>query len=171
VGEWGGQRTGHGRPPTRRGVVWLACRGRWADRSVGEVRLRKPHPRPATLTAFGPRTTSVSQGDLRVNAILLISREFCCAGTVSHGGACLRCRRHGWLCSSDEGPRGPGARRAGREHRARGQRQHVRGTRRGATRPGQGRYFGTEGVATLDTWLPPTCKEGSVRGKDKGCRV
>jgi hypothetical protein len=31
--------------------------------------------------------------------------------------------------------------------------------------------FGTEGVVLLDTWLPPACKEGTVRGGDKGCRV
>jgi hypothetical protein len=33
--------------------------------AVGEVGLRKPHPRPATLTTFGPRTASVSQRNLR----------------------------------------------------------------------------------------------------------
>jgi hypothetical protein len=31
--------------------------------------------------------------------------------------------------------------------------------------------FGTEGAALQDTWLLRTCKEGTVRGKDKGCRV
>jgi hypothetical protein len=31
--------------------------------------------------------------------------------------------------------------------------------------------FGTEGAALLDMWLPPTCKEGTARGGDKGCRV
>jgi hypothetical protein len=31
--------------------------------------------------------------------------------------------------------------------------------------------FGIEGAALLDTWLLPTCKEGTARGGDKGCRV
>jgi hypothetical protein len=31
--------------------------------------------------------------------------------------------------------------------------------------------FGTEGAALHDTWLLRTCKEGTVRGGDKGCRV
>jgi hypothetical protein len=31
----------------------------------------------------------------------------------------------------------------------------------------QDRYFGTEGATILDTWLPPTCKVGSGRGRDK----
>jgi hypothetical protein len=66
---------------------------------------------------------------------------------------------------------GPGTRRAGREHRARGQQWCGRGTRRGAACPGQGRYFGDEGATILNTWLPPTYKEGSVRGRDKGHRV
>jgi hypothetical protein len=34
-----------------------------------------------------------------------------------------------------------------------------------------GSHFGAEGAAILDTWLPPTCKKGSVQGRDKGCRV
>jgi hypothetical protein len=34
--------------------------------------------------------------------------------------------------------------------------------------PAQDRYFGAEGAAILDTWLPPTCKAGSGRGRDKG---
>jgi hypothetical protein len=34
-------------------------------RGVGEVDLRKPRPRPAMLMTFGPRTTSVSRGNLR----------------------------------------------------------------------------------------------------------
>jgi hypothetical protein len=34
-----------------------------------------------------------------------------------------------------------------------------------------GSHFGAEGAAILDTWLPPTCKEGSVQGRDKKCRV
>jgi hypothetical protein len=31
--------------------------------------------------------------------------------------------------------------------------------------------FGTEGAALQDTWLLRTCKEGTIRGGDKGCRV
>jgi hypothetical protein len=38
-------------------------------------------------------------------------------------------------------------------------------------RLGQDCYFGAEGAAILDTWLPPTCKEGSIQSRDKGCRV
>jgi hypothetical protein len=34
-----------------------------------------------------------------------------------------------------------------------------------------GSHFDAEGAAILDTWLPPTCKEGSVHGRDKRCRV
>jgi hypothetical protein len=147
-----------------------------SEASVEEVGLRKPHPRLATLTTsvrirLRSRRETFAVRVLTKTLILLKLREDCCAGMVPHGGACLRCRRHGWLHSGDEGSKGPGARRAGREHRTRGQRRHGRGARRGATRPGRDRYFGAEGAAVLDTWLPPTCKEGSVRGRDKGCRV
>jgi hypothetical protein len=31
--------------------------------------------------------------------------------------------------------------------------------------------FGAEGAALHDTWLLRTCKEGTIRGGDKGCRV
>jgi hypothetical protein len=31
--------------------------------------------------------------------------------------------------------------------------------------------FGTEGAVRCDTWTLRTCKEGTVRGGDKGCRV
>jgi hypothetical protein len=31
--------------------------------------------------------------------------------------------------------------------------------------------FGTEGATLQDTWLLRTCKEGTIRGGDKGCRV
>jgi hypothetical protein len=145
-------------------------------RRVGEVGLRKHHPRPATLATFGLRTASVLWGNLRctgANKTLmpLMPCEFCCAGVIPHGGAYLRCRRFGWPCSGDEGPRGPGARRAGRGHRVQGQWRHGQGVRRGATPPGQDRYFGAEGAAILDTWLPPTCKVSSGRGRDKGGRV
>jgi hypothetical protein len=61
--------------------------------------------------------------------------------------------------------------RENREHRVRDQRRHGREARRGAMRPRRDRYFGAEGAGILDTWLPPTCKEGSVQGRDKGCRV
>jgi hypothetical protein len=37
--------------------------------------------------------------------------------------------------------------------------------------PVQDRYFGAEVAAILDTWLPPTCKLGSGRGRDRGGRV
>jgi hypothetical protein len=125
---------------------------------------------------FGSRAASVTRRDFRVmgltkTLILLMLREVCCVGMVLHGGASLRCRRHRRLYSGDEGSRGPRARCAGREHHVRGQRRHGRDVRRGATRPGQDRYFGAKGAALLDTWLPPTCKEGTVRGRDKGCRV
>jgi hypothetical protein len=32
-------------------------------------------------------------------------------------------------------------------------------------------YFGTEGAVRWDTWMLRTCKEGTVRGGDKGRRV
>jgi hypothetical protein len=38
---------------------------RGEEQCVGEVGLRKPHPRPATLATFGPRTASVSWRNLR----------------------------------------------------------------------------------------------------------
>jgi hypothetical protein len=146
------------------------------ERIVGEVGLRKPRPCPARTGGFSSRAGSVMRKDCRdmgltVTLMLLMSREFCCAGMVLHGGASLRCRRHRWLYSGDEGSRGPGARCAGREHRVRGQRRHGRDVQKGAARPGQDRYFGAEGAALLDTWLPPTCKVGTVRGRGKGCRV
>jgi hypothetical protein len=46
-----------------------------------------------------------------------------------------------------------------------------RSARRGATPPVQNCCLVAEGVAILDTWLPPTCKVGSGRGRDKGGRV
>jgi hypothetical protein len=97
--------------------------------------------------------------------------EFCCAGMIARGGAYLRCRRYGWPCSGDEGPRGPGTRRASRGHRVRGRWRRGQGVRGGATPPVLDCYFGAEGAAILDTWLPPTCKVGSGRGRDKGGRV
>jgi hypothetical protein len=45
------------------------------------------------------------------------------------------------------------------------------GVRRGATPPVQNRRLVAEGAAILDTWLPPTCKVGSGRGRDKSGRV
>jgi hypothetical protein len=143
---------------------------------VGEVGLRKHHPRPATLATFGLRTASVSWGNFRCTGsnktlMPLMPCEFCCAGMIPRGGAYLRCRRYGWPCSGDEGPRGPGTRRAGRGHRVRGQWRRGQGVRRGATPPVQDRYFGAEGAVILDTWLPPTCKVGSGRGRDKGGHV
>jgi hypothetical protein len=46
-----------------------------------------------------------------------------------------------------------------------------RSARRGATPSVQDRCLVAEGMAILDTWLPPTCKVGSGRGRDKGGRV
>jgi hypothetical protein len=102
----------------------------------------------------------------------LMSREFCCAGVVLRGGAGLRCRRHRWLHFGDEGSRGQkhcasagdiasGASSGTGEmsEKARRDRSRILGC------------FGTEGAALLDMWLPPTCKEGTARGGDKGCRV
>jgi hypothetical protein len=54
---------------------------------------------------------------------------------VLHGCAGLRCRRHGWLYSGDEGSREPGARCTGRERRVREQQRHGRDARSGAARP------------------------------------
>jgi hypothetical protein len=68
-------------------------------------------------------------------------------------------------------PSGPGTRRAGRGHRVRGLWARGQGIRRGATPPVQNRRFVAEGAAILDTWLPPTCKVGSGRGRDKSGRV
>jgi hypothetical protein len=143
---------------------------------VGEVGLRKHHPRSVTLATFGLYTVSVSWGSLRytgTNKTLmpLMPCEFCCAEMIPRGGAYLRCRRYGWPRSGDEGPRGPGTRRAGRGHRVRGLWRHGQGVRRGATPPVQDRCFVAEGAAILDTWPPPTCKAGSGQGRDKGGRV
>jgi hypothetical protein len=76
---------------------------------------------PASGQAGGSssRATSVMRKDccdmdLTETQMLLMSREFCCAGMVLHGGASLRCRRHKWLHSGDKGSRGPGPRRAAR---------------------------------------------------------
>jgi hypothetical protein len=143
---------------------------------VGEVGLRKHHPRSATLATFGLSTASVSWGSLHctgANKTLmpLMPCKFCCAGMIPRGGAYLRCRRYGWPCSGDEGPRGPGTRRAGRGHRVWGPWRHEQGARRGATPPVQDRCFVTEGATILYTWLPPTCKVSSGQGRDKGGRV
>jgi hypothetical protein len=46
-----------------------------------------------------------------------------------------------------------------------------RSVRRGATPPVQDRCLVAEGVAILDTWLPPTCKVSSGQGRDKSGRV
>jgi hypothetical protein len=73
-------------------------------RSVGEVGLRRHHPRSATPATFGLCTVSVSWVSLRctgANETLmpLVPCEFCCAGMIPHGGAYLRRRRYGWPCS------------------------------------------------------------------------
>jgi hypothetical protein len=49
---------------------------------------------------FSSRAASISRRDFRgmgltETLILLMLREDCCAGMVLHGGASLRCRRHG----------------------------------------------------------------------------
>jgi hypothetical protein len=102
--------------------------------------------------AFGASPTSGQADDLSSRAVsvtrrdfctmsltetlmLLMSREFCCAGMVLRGGASLRHRRHRWLYFVNEGSRGPEVLRAGREHRVRGQQRHGRNVRKGATRP------------------------------------
>jgi hypothetical protein len=152
------------------------CARRCPVGGVGEVGLRKHHPRSATPATFGLCTASVSWGSLRCTGanetlMTLMPCEFCCAEMIPRGGAYLRCRRHGWPCSGDEGPRGPGTGRAGRGHRVRGLWRRGQGVRRGATPPVQDRCFVAEGAAILDTWLPPTCKLGSGRGGDKNGRV
>jgi hypothetical protein len=99
----------------------------------------------------------------------LMSREFCCAGMVLRGGAGLRRRRHRWLYFGDEGLRGqkhcvPAGNIASGGSGGTGEMSEK--VRRDRSRiPG---CFGTEGAALLDTWLPPTCKEGTARGGDKG---
>jgi hypothetical protein len=72
---------------------------------------------------------------------------------VPHGGAGLRCRRHGWLYSSDEGSREPGTRCAGREHRVRDQRRGMGNT------PGEVRCV-RGGIATS----APKARESWTRG-------
>jgi hypothetical protein len=92
------------------------------------------------LTIFGPRTASVSRGNLRGTGVnrnantAHVTRGLMCRDGP-HGCAGLRCRRHGWLYSGDEGSREPGARCAGRERRVRDQQRHGRGARSGAIRP------------------------------------
>jgi hypothetical protein len=93
--------------------------------TVGEAGLRKHHPRSATPATFGLCTASVSWGSLRCTGanetlMSLMLCEFCCAGMIPRGGAYLWCRRYGWPCSGDEGPRGPGTGCADRGHRVRG---------------------------------------------------
>jgi hypothetical protein len=110
--------------------------------------------------------------DLTETLMPLMSREFCFAGMVLRGSAGLRRRRHRWLYFGDEGSRGQkhcatagniasGASGGTGEmfEKARRDRSGILGC------------FGTEGAALLDTWLPPTCKEATTRGGDKGCRV
>jgi hypothetical protein len=137
----------------------------------GSITLVRPRWRPSVCVRLRSRGETFAVRALTKTLIPLMLCEFCCAGMTPHGGACLRCRRHGWPCSGDEGPRGPGTRRAGQGHRVRGQWRCGRGVRRGATPPVQDRCFGAEGAAILDTWLPPTCKVDSGRGRDKGGRV
>jgi hypothetical protein len=115
------------------GLGGAGCWGRWPS----EV-----SPTSGQADDFGSRAVSVTRRDFRTmgltgTLILLMLREFCCARMVLRGGASLRCRRHRWLYSGDEGSRGPEARCAGREHRVRGQQRHGRDVRRGATRPEQ----------------------------------
>jgi hypothetical protein len=72
-------------------------------------------PASGQAGGFSSRAASVMRKDccdmgLTETLMLLMSREFCCAGMVLHGGASLRCRRHRWLRFGDEGSRGPGPR-------------------------------------------------------------
>jgi hypothetical protein len=129
------RRSGLPRPPgaTRPGVVWCGV-------AVG---LRKHHPRSATPATFGLCTVSVSWGSLRrTNAdetlMPFVPCEFCCAGMIPRGVAYLRRRRCGWPCSGDEGPSGPGTRRAGLGRRVRGL------WRRGAGHPMRRNAFSPE---------------------------
>jgi hypothetical protein len=91
---------------------------------------------------------------------------------VLRGSAGLRCRRHRWLYFGDEGSRGPQALPpAGNIASGAG---GGMGEMSGEARRNRSKIlgcFGTEGAALLDTWPPRTCKEVTVRGGDKGCRV
>jgi hypothetical protein len=137
----------------------------------GSITFVRPRRRLSVCVRLRSRGEIFAVRALTKTLMPLVLYEFCCAGMTPHGGACLRCRRHGWPCSGDEGPRGPVTRRAGPGRRVRGQWRRGQGVRRGATPPAQDRCFGAEGAAILDTWLPPTCKVGSGRGRDKGGRV
>jgi hypothetical protein len=96
--------------------------------------------------------------------MLLMSREFCCAGMVLRGGAGLRHRRHRWLNFGDEV-------REGQKHCASAGNiasgaSSGTGKMSGKARRDRSRIlgcFGTEGAVLLDMWLPPTCKEGTAR--------
>jgi hypothetical protein len=150
------------------GLDGQECWGRWPSEAS---------PTSGQADDFSSRAVSVTRRDLRIMGLTetlmpLMSREFCCAGMVLRGGAGLRCRRHRWLHFGDEGSRGQkhcapagdiasGASSSTGEmsEKARRDRSRILGC------------FGTEGAALLDTWLPPTCKEGTARGGDKGCRV
>jgi hypothetical protein len=126
---------------------------------------------------FSSRAVSVTRRDLRIMGLTetlmsLMSREFCHAGMVLRGGAGHRCRRHRWLHFGDEGSRSQkhcalaGNIASGASSGTGEMSEKARRDRSGTLG-----CFGTEGAALLDTWLPPTCKEGTARGGGKGCRV
>jgi hypothetical protein len=141
------------------------CWGRWPSEAS---------PTSGQADDFSSRAVSVTRRDLRIMDLTetlmpLMSCDFCCTGMVLRGGAGLR---HRWLYFGDEGSRG-------QKHCA------LAGNIASGASSGTGEMskkvrhdrsrilgcFGTEGAALLDTWLPPTCKGGTARGGDKGCRV
>jgi hypothetical protein len=183
------------RPPTRREklsgyeVVIVhdligPTPSRWMYRScvrplyvtVGEVGLRKHHPRSATPATFGLCTASVSWGSLRCTGanetlMQLMLCEFCCAGMIPVAA----------LTFGAEGTDGRAPATKVREDQERGASTgdiasgacgaRGRSVRRGATPPVQYRCLVAEGAAIQDTWLQPTCKVSSGQGRDKSGRV
>jgi hypothetical protein len=151
--------TAEGKAWKKRGGRPADCWGRWPSEAS---------PTSGQADNFSSRAVSVTRRDLRIMGLTetlmpLMSPEFCCAGMVLRGDAGVWCRRHRWLHFGDEGSRG-------QKHCAPAG-DIVSGASSGTgemsekARRDQSRIlgcFGTEGVALLDTWLPPTCKEGTA---------
>jgi hypothetical protein len=86
----------------------------------GIIALVRPRWRPSVCVRLRSRGKTLRCTGANKTLMPLMPCEFRCAGMIPCGGAYLRCRRYGWPCSGDEGPRGPGTRRTGRGHRVRG---------------------------------------------------
>jgi hypothetical protein len=118
------------------------------------------------VDGFGSRAASATPRSFR-NAgltktlMLFESCEFCRAGAAHLSSADLRCRRfrRSRKCHASGTLRPAGSGTGVMPQEARRSRSEVLGC------------FGTEGAVRCDTWTLRTCKEGTVRGGDKGRRV